>query len=143
MTAAAGSRVGQNRITDVEAWSGRCVKPTAQHALADTGELLGRHRLRIGRADDQIGLVFENLRQPPKAAEMYQKIVDRHNEAKSAGDAAGDAAAGPTETLLTIVELARWRKEFLAWESKAQAANKQLEPSLKPVESASGSAPGT
>jgi tetratricopeptide (TPR) repeat protein len=87
----------------------------------------------------QIGLVFENLRQPPKAAEMYQKIVDRHNETK----AAGEAAAEPTETLLTIVEMARWRKEFLDWENKAQAANKQLEPALKPVESALGSAPGT
>lgn len=85
----------------------------------------------------QIGLVFENLKQPPKASEMYQKILDRVKEAKPA------AEPEPGDTLQTIIEMARWRKQFLEWELKAQAANKQLEPSLKAEESAGASAPGT
>lgn len=86
----------------------------------------------------QIGLVFENLKQSPKAAEMYTKILDRHKEASP-----GAASNEPNQTLQTIVEMARWRKEFLDWENKAQAANKLLEPALKEVESAEASAPGT
>lgn len=87
----------------------------------------------------QIGIVFENLKQQAKAAEHYQKVVDRFKEAQGASPSGLESS----DTLQTIVEMARWRKQFLEWELNAQAANKQLEPAQKEEEGAGASAPGT
>ena len=78
----------------------------------------------------QIGLVFENLKQSPKASEMYDLILERLKAEPE--EIRSDA------TIKTIAEMAAWRKNFLAWEEKAQAANKQLEPAEKTTESTAG-----
>lgn len=68
----------------------------------------------------QVGLVHENLKQYAKATEAYQRILERYKAEENA-ELKKDSA------VTTIVEMARWRKDFLAWEVKAQTANKQLE----------------
>ncbi len=77
----------------------------------------------------QIGLVYENLKQLPKAAETYEKIIEWHK----------NAPAGNLEDsrVSAVVDMARWRKQFIGWESKAEIANKQLEPPQKPDEATS------
>lgn len=60
----------------------------------------------------QIGLIFERLRQPAKAAESFTQILAREKEL--------DATASPA--LKTVVEMARWRKDYLGWQSRAEAA---------------------
>ena len=78
----------------------------------------------------QIGLVFENLKQYPKAGEIYDRILERYqSEAEPVRD---------DPTISTIAEMAAWRKKFLAWEEQAQAANKQLEAPAKSEESGVG-----
>jgi tetratricopeptide (TPR) repeat protein len=54
----------------------------------------------------QIGLVFEHLKQPAKAADMYQQILKRQMEVRT------DA---PTASLLTMLDMAQWRLGFLKW----------------------------
>ncbi len=60
----------------------------------------------------QIGLIFERLKQPAKAAESFNQILDREKEL--------DATASPA--LKTVVEMAKWRKDNLQWQSRAEAA---------------------
>ena len=60
----------------------------------------------------QLGLVFERLNQPAKATEYYGNIAQREKEL---------ADAGPG--LKTLIEMARWRKDFIAWRLKSEKAN--------------------
>ena len=60
----------------------------------------------------QLGLVFERLNQPAKATESYGNIAQREKEL---------ADAGPG--LKTLIEMARWRKDFIAWRLKSEKAN--------------------
>ena len=64
----------------------------------------------------QIGLVFERLNQPAKAMEYYENIARREKE----------IAADAAPSLKAVVEMAKWRKDFLAWHGKAEAANLEL-----------------
>jgi tetratricopeptide (TPR) repeat protein len=68
----------------------------------------------------QIGLVFENLKQPAKAIEMYDKLIARELEA---------LAKAPNAASKQVSEMAAWRKQCLNWENVAQAANQQLQKS--------------
>lgn len=63
----------------------------------------------------QLGMVFERLNQPAKATEYYANILRREKEL---------AGAGPG--LQAVVEMARWRKSFIAWRVKTETANLQL-----------------
>ena len=63
----------------------------------------------------QLGMVFERLNQPEKATEYYANILRREKEL---------AGAGPG--LQALVEMARWRKGFIAWRVKTETANLQL-----------------
>jgi tetratricopeptide (TPR) repeat protein len=63
----------------------------------------------------QIGLLYENLKQPEKAAEMYSKILDREKELKEANVA-----------VKAVAEMAAWRKKNILWEEAARQANKKL-----------------
>ena len=85
----------------------------------------------------QLGLVFERLNQPAKALEYYGKIGLRQNEL-------GTNAA---PSLKSVVEMAKWRKDFLGWQQQAELANVQWQavlrrpdqtntPALKPPTSA-------
>lgn len=64
----------------------------------------------------QIGLVYENLKQHPKAAEMYEKVAVR---AKDLGE--------PSPAMKAIVDMAAFRKEALAWEETARLANQRVQ----------------
>lgn len=63
----------------------------------------------------QIGLVYENLKQPQKATEMYDKILAREKEQKA-----------PNPSRRAVAEMADWRRKNLAWEASAREATKQL-----------------
>lgn len=57
----------------------------------------------------QMGLIYERLQQPQKAAEFYAQILARRNEVQS--------AANPS--LGTVLDMARWRKELLDWQNRS------------------------
>ncbi len=61
----------------------------------------------------QAGLVFERLNQPAKAIEYYGKILGRAKEVPS--------TAAPS--LKAVLEMAQWRKDYLAWCSRTEMAN--------------------
>jgi len=65
----------------------------------------------------QIGLVLERLGQPAKALESYSRI-----EARGAGE--GGAKLSPS--LKVVIEMAAWRKEFLAWQVKTETTQMAL-----------------
>lgn len=60
----------------------------------------------------QLGLVFERLNQPAKAIEYYDNITRREKEVKNAAP-----------SLKVVIEMARWRKDFIAWRLKSETAN--------------------
>jgi tetratricopeptide (TPR) repeat protein len=60
------------------------------------------------------GLIYEQLGQWQKANDTYQRILDRQGELTNA-----DASPG----LISLSEMAKWRKDYLAWLEKAQIAN--------------------
>lgn len=62
----------------------------------------------------QMGLVYERLMQPVKAAEFYDKILARQKELDS---------AKRTPSLEAVLDMARWRKEQLKWQLKTEAVN--------------------
>jgi len=61
----------------------------------------------------QLGLVFERLNQPAKAIEYYGNILQREKE----------LAPTAAPSLKALVEMARWRKDFVAWRLKSETAN--------------------
>jgi tetratricopeptide (TPR) repeat protein len=65
----------------------------------------------------QMGLVYERLMQPAKAAEFYNRILSREKELDS---------ATRTPSLNTVLDMARWRKEQLQWQLKTEASNAAL-----------------
>jgi len=56
----------------------------------------------------QVGLAYEKLQQPEKARESYARIVERQKDLKEAN--------GPG--LRTVVDMAKWRSEFLSWQTQ-------------------------
>ena len=58
----------------------------------------------------QVGLVYERLQQPAKAAETYGRILAREKE----------LAPGTGPGLKTVVDMARWRSNFLSWQTQAE-----------------------
>ncbi len=65
----------------------------------------------------QVGLAFERLQQPAKAAESFTKV-------ETAGKSLMKAEL--TENLKTIVEMAAWRRQHLDWNGKTEATRKEL-----------------
>ena len=59
----------------------------------------------------QTGLVYEQLQQPAKAGEYYRKMLDRQKDA---------TATGASPSLLSLLEMAKWRNDYLAWLEKAK-----------------------
>jgi tetratricopeptide (TPR) repeat protein len=68
----------------------------------------------------QIGLVFERLHQPAKAIDHYGNIIAR----------APEVTTNAAPSLKTVLEMARWRKDFLGWQVKTEQANLELHTSL-------------
>jgi tetratricopeptide (TPR) repeat protein len=66
----------------------------------------------------QVGLVYERLAQPAKASEVYSRIASGAPQNTSTNRLAPG--------LQTVVDMARWRKDYLAWQTRAEHANAQL-----------------
>jgi tetratricopeptide (TPR) repeat protein len=64
----------------------------------------------------QIGLTYERLQQPVKALGQYTQIVARQPEV-------GTNAA---PNLRTILDMARWRKEYLGWQTNAETITREF-----------------
>ena len=69
----------------------------------------------------QSGLVYEQLQQPPRAIEMYQKILDRQKELTENNS---------TPTLQSLIDMAKWRMDYLAWMQKAKTTNLSFQSGL-------------
>ena len=65
----------------------------------------------------QIGLVYEHLKQPVKAAEMYQQILKRQTEIRTESPSAG---------MITMLDMAQWRLGFLKWNENTDKNLQQL-----------------
>lgn len=68
----------------------------------------------------QIGLVCERLHQPKKASDYYAKIIAR----------SGELSSSASPSLRAVVDMARWRQEFLGWQTGTEAKMRQLQPHL-------------
>jgi TolA-binding protein len=66
----------------------------------------------------QIGLTFEQLKQPDQAKATYEKVIARYHE---------ESKKAPSPALQQVSEMAAWRRQLLQWESSAQAANRELQ----------------
>jgi tetratricopeptide (TPR) repeat protein len=64
----------------------------------------------------QVGLIFERLEQPAKASEYYRNIRGREKE----------VSTNAPPSLKAVVEMAKWREDFLGWQTKLQLANLAL-----------------
>jgi tetratricopeptide (TPR) repeat protein len=59
----------------------------------------------------QIGLVYERLKQPRQAVDYYTRLLERQPEL---------VAEQANASLLALVEMARWRKDYLTWLEQAE-----------------------
>jgi tetratricopeptide (TPR) repeat protein len=64
----------------------------------------------------QMGMSYERLEQPAKAIETYRQILTREKE----------LGTNVTPSLRAVLEMARWRQNYLNWQGKAEAANRQV-----------------
>ena len=62
--------------------------------------------------DYQIALCYERLRQPDRAAEVYDQIIAR----------AGEPGRETDPSLQTVLDMTRWRKKYLTWQTQAKQA---------------------
>jgi tetratricopeptide (TPR) repeat protein len=65
----------------------------------------------------QIGLVYERLNQPQKAVEYFDKIQARQKE----------LGTNAPPSLQAVLDMARWRKGFVGWQSQAEEKTRQLQ----------------
>jgi hypothetical protein len=65
----------------------------------------------------QVGLVYERLRQPLRAAEAYDRILGRQSEV---------ATNDPPPGLATVLDMAKWRKSYLSWQTNAEVLTQSL-----------------
>ncbi len=67
----------------------------------------------------QVGMVYEQLQQWQKATDTYTRILDRQKELSPGNN---------TPTLALLLEMAQWRKDYVAWMQKARLSNLALRP---------------
>jgi tetratricopeptide (TPR) repeat protein len=65
----------------------------------------------------QIGLVYEHLKQPAKATEMYEQILKRQVEVRS---------NSPSQSLIALLDMAQWRRNYIQWGQQADDAVEKL-----------------
>lgn len=70
----------------------------------------------------QTALIYEKLNHPDRAIETYNRIASRET----------DLGKNPRLGLKTIVEMAKWRADHLAWRAKGEQAMQTLRPALQP-----------
>ena len=66
----------------------------------------------------QIGLVYERLQQPDKAIETYRDIVSKELPAST--------NAPSSQNLTVLMDMARWRGNYLGWQTNVDAASRAL-----------------
>lgn len=64
----------------------------------------------------QIGLIFERLNQPAKAIEYYGNISRREK----------DVPADASPSLKSVLEMAKWRADFLGWQLNTESTSFEL-----------------
>lgn len=69
----------------------------------------------------QTALVYEKLRQPEKAVEIYNRIAGREAE----------LGANPKLSLKAIVDMAKWRAAHVEWQIRGEQAMQLLRPALQ------------
>lgn len=78
----------------------------------------------------QIGMTYERLLQPELAAQTYQRILDR----------SGELGTNASPGLQAVVNMAKWRLDFVQWQARSELALRKLLPPvqarLTPLESA-------
>lgn len=62
----------------------------------------------------QVGLVFEQLQQWQRATDTYDQILNRRSEM---------TGTNAPPSLVSLCEMAQWRKDYIAWLQKARAAD--------------------
>ncbi len=65
----------------------------------------------------QIGLVYEKLNQPQKASDSYSLVLEKGKDLKA------DAAP----SLHALLDMAKWRVDFIAWQAKAEKSRQEVE----------------
>jgi tetratricopeptide (TPR) repeat protein len=65
----------------------------------------------------QVGMVYEQLQQWQKATDTYTQIMDRQKDFNEFNS---------TPILTSLVDMAKWRKDYIAWMQKARASNLAL-----------------
>ena len=81
----------------------------------------------------QVGLAYERLEQPAKAADAYAKILSRESE----------LGTNATPSLRSLLDMARWRQDFLNWNLKTETAHRELQRAVLPEPAPPAGAPGT
>jgi tetratricopeptide (TPR) repeat protein len=61
----------------------------------------------------QAGLIYDHLQQPAKALEQFEKVIAREKEI---------AVATDSPSLATVLEMAKWRKQNMGWQSRTEVA---------------------
>ncbi len=121
-------RLGQNAAAWIH-WQQRAGNEIGNE-LYHEGDYVGALTIYIGLAElstspawqfpvlYQVGLVYEKLQQPDKAKEIFQRLVDRQKEL-------GDT---PSPSLSALVDMAKWRKNYLTWYTQAEHAAREMTP---------------
>jgi len=65
----------------------------------------------------QIGLVYEHLKQPAKAMEMYDQILKRQIEVRT---------NSPSQSLIALLDMAQWRRNYIQWGKQADESVEKL-----------------
>ena len=71
----------------------------------------------------QIGLTYERLMQPQKAVETYNDILKLEPE----------LGTNATPSQKSVFEMARWRENFLGWQTRAETENRSVAISPNPA----------
>jgi tetratricopeptide (TPR) repeat protein len=66
----------------------------------------------------QVGMVYEQLQQWQKATDTYARILDRQKQ----------LGQNNNPTLALLLEMAQWRKDYIAWMQKARMDSLALRP---------------
>jgi tetratricopeptide (TPR) repeat protein len=66
--------------------------------------------------DYQMGMTYEKLLQPQKAVETYNQIIARETE----------VGTNATPGLKAVFDMARWRVDFIKWQTNAEAIDGSL-----------------
>ncbi len=77
----------------------------------------------------QSGLIYERLQQPSEAMQRFDQIIAREKE----------LSPGDTSGLATVFTMAKWRKQNMGWQNRAEVAIQSLK--LPPINNSSNQAP--